>query len=206
MKLPSLYSPTTPEEFIGPAAHVARLLQRAVADALANGNAPVKVLFNGDPGIGKSELAKYLMRLLGCDAKWSVKKYSGTDVDIECVREIAKDLHYKDLFGAYRLIWIEEADAIPPAAQTRFLLLLDDLLPGAAVVATSNCKPDEFKKRFQTRFKIYEVEPPAPHEIETLLRRVGVTDPRTIKNIATFACGCVRQALLDAESALQAVG
>ena len=109
----------------------------------------------------------------------------------------------QDLFGKYRLIWIEEADAIPAAAQTRFLLL-DDLPAGAAVVATSNCKLEDFKKRFQTRFKIYEVEPPAPHEIETLLRRVGLADERTIKNIATFACGCVRQALLDAESALQA--
>ncbi len=204
MNLPSLYIPTKLEDFIGPAADIARLMQRAVSDATAAGNAPLKVLFNGDPGVGKSALAKYLMTLLGCHPKWSVKKYSGTDVDIECVREIAIDLHYKDLYSAYRLIWIEEADAISAAAQTRFLTLLDDLPNGSAVVATSNCKTEDFKKRFQTRFKIYEVEAPQPHEIAGLLRRVGLTQEQLINHISTMACGCVRQALLDAESALQA--
>jgi DNA polymerase III delta prime subunit len=203
LKLPSLYTPTSPDDFIGPAAKVAVLLQRAVRDALEADKAPIKVLFNGEPGIGKSALAKYLMHLLGCDPRWSVKKYNGTQVKIETVEEIANDLHYRDMFGSYRLIWIEEADVIPALAQVRFLTLLDDLPNGCAVVCTSNCKLDEFKKRFQTRFKIYEVEPPAPHEVETLLRKF-LTNPRDITNIATFACGNVRQALLDAETSLQA--
>jgi replication-associated recombination protein RarA len=202
-KLPSLYSPNAPEDFIGPAAQVARLLQRAVKDAFEAERAPLKVLFNGDPGIGKSALAKFLIGLLGADPKWSVKKYNGTRVKVETVDDIAADLHYRDMFGNYRVIWIEEADAIPALAQVTFLTLLDDLPNGCAVVATSNCKLDEFKKRFQTRFKLYEVEPPAPHEIEVLLRKF-LTNPRDINNIATFACGCVRQALLDAETSLQA--
>jgi replication-associated recombination protein RarA len=203
VKLPSLYTPTSADDFIGPAAKVAVLLQRAVRDAVEADKAPIKVLFNGEPGIGKSALAKYLMHLLQCDPKWSVKKYNGTQVKIETVEEIANDLHYRDMFGTYRLIWIEEADVIPALAQVRFLTLLDDLPNGCAVVCTSNCKLDEFKKRFQTRFKIYEVEPPTPREVEALLRKF-LTNPRDITNIATFACGNVRQALLDAETSLQA--
>ena len=201
--LPSLYDPKTAEDFIGPAAKVAGLLQRAVRDALAADRAPLKILFNGEPGIGKSALAKYLMSLLGCDARWSVKKYSGTQVKIETVEDIANDLHYRDMFGTYRLIWIEEADVVPPVAQVRLLTLLDDLPKGCAVVCTSNCRVDEFKKRFQTRFKIYELEPPQPNEIASLLKKF-LADPRDIANISTFACGNVRAALLDAELALQA--
>jgi replication-associated recombination protein RarA len=201
--LPSLYVPKSPEEFIGDAAKVARQLQRVVSDARAAGNAPIKILLNGEPGIGKSALAKYFIQLLGCDPKWSTKKYNGTQVKMETAEEIAADFHYRDMFGDYRVIWIEETDAIPAAAQVRWLTLLDDLPYGCAVVCTSNCKLEEFKKRFQTRFKIYEVEPPTPQEIQMLLRKF-LTNPMHINNIATFACGNVRQALLDAESCLQA--
>ena len=121
------------------------------------------------------------------------------------MEEIAQDLNYRDMFGAYRVIWIEEADAVPPVAQVRLLTLLDDLPNGCAMVCTSNCKLDEFKKRFQTRFKVFELEPPSPEEIRILLSKF-LTNQREITTIATFACGNVRQALLDAESALQAAG
>ena len=131
------------------------------------------------------------MSLLGCNAKWSARKLNGTQVKIETVEEIANDLHYQDLFGTYRFIWIEEADALPPIAQVRFLTLLDDLPNGCAVVCTSNCKIDEFKGRFQTRFKIFEIDPPAPHELEALLRL----------HVEMF-----RQALLDAEGVTETAG
>jgi len=203
--LPSLYSPSSSEEFIGSASKIALLLQKVVKDAEASSKAPFRILFNGEPGIGKSALAKYLMHLLRCDPRWSVRKLNGTQVRIETLEEIAADLHYKDLFGNWRLIWIEEADAVPTVAQVRLLTILDDLPNGTAIVCTSNCKLADFRKRFQTRFKIYEVEAPGPEEIQGLLKKF-LNDPRTILNIATFACGNVRQALLDAESALQAAG
>jgi len=201
--LPSQYVPLRPEDFIGDAAKIARQLQRVVNDALAADLAPIKILFNGEPGIGKSALAKYLLHLLGCDPKWSTKKYNGTQVDKECVEELANNLHYRDMFGTYRLIWIEEADAIPAVAQIRFLTLLDDLPAGCAVVCTSNCTLDEFKKRFQTRFKVYELEAPKDHEIAGLLGKF-LTNKTAITNISTMACGNVRGAMLDAEMSLQA--
>jgi DNA polymerase III delta prime subunit len=203
MKLPSLYKPTCPEEFIGDAANVARELQRAVRAALDHDCAPVKVLFNGEPGIGKSALALYLQSLLGCHPKWSTKKYNGTQVKLETLEDIARDLQFRDMFGAYRMIWIDEADAIPSAAQIRFLTLLDDLPNSCAVVCTSNCKLEDFAKRFQTRFKIYEIEPPKSHEVAGLLRLWPLRES-DISQISTFACGNVRAALLDAERALQA--
>ena len=204
MKLPSLYNPSSPEEIIGSAGQIAAEIERAVKDAIENGNAPFKVIFAGDAGTGKSTLANLTIKALGVTSKWAVKKFSGVDVDIECVRQIAQDLHYKDLFGAYRVIWIEEADSIPPAAQTRFLMLMDELPSSCAIVCTTNAKSDDFKNRFQTRFKFYEVAAPEPHEIQNLLVvKFGIAK-RDAVQIATFACGNVRAALLDAERLLQA--
>jgi replication-associated recombination protein RarA len=203
MILPTQYQPLAPEEFIGNDAQTtARMLQRIVSDARTAGNHPIKLLFNGEPGIGKTSLARYLIHLLGCHPQHSVRKFNGTQVKIETVEDIARDLHYKDLFGNYRVIQIEEADFIPTVAQARFLTLLDDLPPGCAVACTSNCKLADFQKRFQTRFKVFELEPPAPSDITALLRR-WPADPRAITHISTFACGNVRQALNDLESALQ---
>ena len=51
-KLPSLYSPKTPEDIIGPAGQIAVELKRAVKDARESENAPLKVLFAGDAGTG----------------------------------------------------------------------------------------------------------------------------------------------------------
>ena len=203
MKLPSLYTPSSPEEIIGSAGQIAVELQRAVKDAIENDNAPIKVIFAGDPGVGKSTLANLLIKELGVTSKWAVKRYSGADVSVETVRDIAQDLHYKDLFGAYRIIWVEEADAMSDAAKTRFLLVLDDLPSSVAVICTTNAKCDDLKTRFSTRFKFYEVAVPEPHEIRALLARFGIAK-RDAVQIATFACGNVRAALLDAERLLQA--
>jgi replication-associated recombination protein RarA len=205
MKLPSLYNPSSPEEIIGSAKQIAVELKRAVKDALDNGNAPIKVIFAGDPGVGKSTLANLLIKELGVTSRWAVKKYSGADVTVEMVREIAADLHYRDLFGCYRIIWIEEVDAASDSAKTRFLMEIDDLPPAVAVICTTNAKDGGLKKRFETRFKYYQIDPPKSHEIQNLLVvKFGIAK-RDAVQIATFACGNVRAALLDAERLLQAV-
>jgi replication-associated recombination protein RarA len=200
--LPSLFIPQSPDDFVGPAQKHALILQRVVKDALANGNAPLKLLFNGEPGIGKSSLARYFIQLLGV-SKWSTTKLNGTSLTKERVEELAKCFQYKDLYGTYRVLWIEEADTIPPVAQINFLTFMDDLPSGAAIVATSNCSTTDFVARFQTRFKLHEVDPPGPVEVAALLRRFMI-DEVAIQNISTFACGNVRAALHDAELTLQA--
>jgi replication-associated recombination protein RarA len=181
---------------------VAVQLEKAVRLSNQNGRTPLKFLFNGHPGIGKSDLVKFLQHLLGCD-KWSYTKLNGTQCKMEKVEEIAATLHYRSLFSDWRMLWIDEADQIPNVAQVRFLTLLDDLPSGVAVACTSNCKLEEFEKRFQTRFQAFELASPPPEEIETFLNRICPEINGASRQIATFACGNVRQALLDAQGALQ---
>jgi DNA polymerase III delta prime subunit len=187
---------------------VAQQLARAVRLANQNGRTPLKFLFNGKPGLGKSALVQYLLHLLGCN-KWSTTKLNGTQLNgtqckIEMIEEIAASFRYKSLFSEWRMLWIDEADEIPRVAQVRALTLVDDLPDGVVVACTSNCALSDFEARFQTRFQVFELAPPPPAEIEKLLVRIAPQIPvRSLGQIAAFACGNVRQALLDAQGALQ---
>ncbi|HTV61341.1 MAG TPA: AAA family ATPase [Verrucomicrobiae bacterium] len=210
------FIPKSIEDFIGTnrvertksildgAKSIAVHLEKAVRLSRQNENAPIKFLFNGVPGIGKSDLARYLQFLTGCD-QWSTTKLNGTTCKIEKVEEIARSLQYKTLFGDYRMLWIDEADEIPRLAQVRFLTLLDDSPAGVVVVCTSNCTLSSFENRFQTRFQVFEVAAPPIADIEKLIIRLAPEIPaRDAMQIANFAGGNVRQALLDAQGLLQA--
>jgi replication-associated recombination protein RarA len=202
------FVPKSANDFIGAGATqhgsgakaVALHIERIVHQAKAADNTPIRILMNGNPGLGKTALALYLQNLLGCD-KWSTTKLNGTQLKIELIEEIAKSLHYRGLFGDYRCVHIDEADEVPRVAQVRFLSLLDDLPDGVAVVCTSNCKLKDFENRFQTRFQVFEIQPPAVNEIQAML--CDYINQPTAKHIANFACGNVRQALLDAIGVLQ---
>jgi replication-associated recombination protein RarA len=201
--LPTEYKPKKLADFIGPARRCAELLDRAIALAKPTG-APIKFLINGKPGVGKSSLAEYFQQQLGV-TKWSTRKLNGTEVKCEVVDEMSASMAYKDMFGGYRLIWIDEADKIPSLAQVRILSFLDDLPRYAAVVCTSNCKLSEFEPRFQTRFQPLEIEGPTGEELFEFLKQfLPDTHHATLKGIATFACGNVRAALLDCQNALLA--
>lgn len=196
------FVPAGPEDFIGPSRAVAEALRQKASDAVALGGMPLRFLLNGQPGVGKTALARYLQKLLEVHPKWSTMKFSGVDVTVDGVRTIADALHLRDLYSPWRLIWIEEADKIPTAAQVRFLMLLDEMPRHTAVLCTSNCKLEHFENRFQTRFNIPLpfITGPSGEEVEAFLRDiVGDGVPASdLRNIATFCCGNVRGALLDA--------
>jgi replication-associated recombination protein RarA len=179
---------------------VAQHIERIVHQSKASDFSSIKIMMNGAPGLGKTALALYLQSLAGCN-KWNTSKYNGVQMKLEVIEEIGRQFQQTNLFGDYRMLHIDEADAIPPVAQVRFLSLLDDLPDGVVVACTSNCKLKEFESRFQTRFQVFEIEPPTPAEIESLL--CGYVSPEAARQIATFACGNVRQALLDAKGVLQ---
>ena len=193
------YIPTGPDDFIGPSRKVARQLANFIALANASGRSPLRVMLNGHPGVGKSAMVRYAQSLLGVHPKWSTYKFSGVDVSVEKLRDLAGQLHLRDLFGEWRLIWIEEADRIPTAAQVRFLMLLDEMPPGTAVLCTSNCKVSDFDKRFETRFKFPEafIQAPTAAEIEQFIAAKLGPHPG-LRTACEFACGNVRAALNDA--------
>lgn len=194
------YTPTSVDDFIGSARDWAQLLAAPIQRARER-QAALKVLINGPPGTGKSMLAKYIAHQLGCQ-RLSITKVSGAAVTTEMVDDWQRLTRSTDLFGL-RLIQIEELDELArnKRAQVRMMELLDELRPGNAIIGTSNCRVDDFEKRFQRRFQpVCEVENVDAAEIAAFLERWC---PASIARvIAADAKGCVAQALLDAQTYL----
>jgi len=196
---PTNYKPQRPEDFIGPAKDLAVLLETKAKKAVRSGD-PLKIMIRGEPGIGKSALCDRFLAELGAN-KWTTTKLNGTELKVDTIDEWASRLCYRELYGTYRVLRIEEADKVNAFVQARMLTLLDDLPDHVAVICTSNKELKDFDPRFQSRFQVFGLKPPAPDEIKWLLKKFGLRKD-DINRIAQFCCGNVRLALCDAQSAL----
>jgi replication-associated recombination protein RarA len=198
MSIPSMYRPTTEAQFIGPARRFAAALSSL---ARAAGRDPIAVLLWGAPGIGKTALATHFARSFPGDS--NVVTYNGTQLGIDEVEQIGRDLRFRDMFGRRRIWQIEEVDQVTAKAQIRLLTILDNLPQDTAFVCTTNVSPDQLQERFQTRFTPFEITPPTGEEIEALLGQFKLPTAAA-KAIAHMCGGNVRQALLDANAAFTA--
>lgn len=196
---PIEFKPASAAEFIGPARKVALTLDSIITRCAPTG-APLKVLLYGLPGVGKSALADYLLARLQIN-KFSITKLSGTEVRLEDVQEWAGRLCYRDLFSSYKILRIEEMDRASHTARAGMLNVLDDLPDHVGVICTTNQSVKELEPRFLSRFQAIEVKPPAADEIKTLLSRFKLRKT-ALDRISQFACGNVRLALNDAQTAL----
>ena len=88
--LPSQFHAQTASDFIGPARLNALYIEQLVAQSQPIG-APIKLLILGPPGVGKSDLAGFLARLLHID-KWSLQKFNGTQLKIETVDDLVNEV------------------------------------------------------------------------------------------------------------------
>ena len=110
------------------------------------------------------------------------------------------------LFGVYSVRIINEKDRCTREAQDLLLSYLDRLPPGRAVIGTSNLQLDLLTERFQTRFQSIKLMSPSTDDIAALLRRHWPVDRATAARIAVGSGSCVRAALADLETRLDAEG
>jgi MoxR-like ATPase len=199
--MPSQFRCSSHEDFIGPASKESRMIKRMVDLCKENGNAAIKLLILGAAGIGKTQLAEHFLRCTG-STKWSAYTFNGTGFKVDDCADLARTVHYKT--PEYRTIVINEVDRVPPVAQVAMLSLLDDLPPHNAIVCTSNCGVKDLEPRFQSRFQVIQLASPSDDEITEFLSGRWKLTTTIARQIATFANGNVRQALLDAQSYLVA--
>ena len=194
-----LYKPSQISEIIGPAKQYAALIEHYVAQCKLR-KETIRLLILGPPGCGKSTLSHFAVKCIGT-GKWSTRIMNGTELKIEEVEEIAHWLRIGSLYGDYNVLQVEEVDAVPIVAQTRFLTLMDQIPWHSSVICTSNCSVTQLEARFGGRFKNFEIKPPSDVDIEALLIRLG-TPAKAARHHAVMACGDVRRAIENADTSL----
>lgn len=196
--------PTSPDDFIGGARDAAKAMALTIAKAKSREFAPIKLMYAGAPGIGKTALSYFARHLLGVN-RFACHDVNGTDVTIEFVRDLRSSMHLSanTLFGDYRLICVHESDKMSAQAQAGFLTMLDNLPSRACVICTTNqtiASTDKMEReRFTSRCKYTEILPPTPQEVANMLTSKFGVPTEIASQIAVNTNGNVRAALLEAE-------
>ncbi len=200
---PASFVPTRPEDFLGPARTIALMLAAKADALLAPGTPamPVKMLFYGAPGVGKTELVKFFANRLAWH-KTAIEDISGRNVTIDVVRRWQESAHYIPIGGHWVIKTVQELDLCPPAAQDLLLQCLDQAPKHTAFLGTSNLQLTMLSERFETRLQQFKVMAPTTDEIASFLRkRWGFTKEEAAR-IAVGSGGNCRAACLDAQSIL----
>ena len=137
-------------------------------------------------------------------SRFAVEEFNGKLVTVEVVKQWMGTLAANSLFGVYSVRIINEMDRCTRDAQDLLLSYLDRLDAGRAVIGTSNLQLNLLTERFQTRFQSIKIAAPSTEDIADLLCRHWPVDQATALRIAVGSGGCVRAALADLESWLDA--
>lgn len=196
---------------IGPAVTVLE-----AAFSLAAKRERVCLLFDGDPGVGKTTLADAIALRLTGGVTHAIETVNGQSLNIEHVRHWRTSAAYGNLFSDWTIKRVDELDHASPAAMAELLTHLDQLPKRHAIIATTN----EFGKlraaskgRLESRFIRFRVDAPSVDDtVAHLVKafRINKTQARAIAIGAVpegelITAGCnIRTAQHDAE-ALSAV-
>jgi len=197
---PSAFVPLKAEDFIGPARTIALMLERKAIEAQSN-PFPIKMLFFGSPGTGKTRLVEMFANRLA----WhpiAVESTNGRNLTIDVVRRWQDAARYLTIGGQWTIRIVNELDTAPQASQDLVLTLLDEMPPHTAFLGTSNLQLMALSERFETRLQQFKVEHPSTEEIAGFLtKRWGFPKQRALE-LAVGSGNNVRAALLDCQSIL----
>jgi DNA polymerase-3 subunit delta' len=186
-----------------------------VRRALASGKLPHAYLFAGPDGVGKRTAALALAAALNCEREPGAAHCecgpcekiaaglhpdvlllapggTGKQIVIEQVREVMAALGYPPHEGRARVIIVDDADKMNPAAQNAFLKTLEEP-PARTHVILCSTAPDRLLVTIRSRCQRVRFAPLAVEVVVGLLRAQGVDDG-VARQAARVAGGSVARA------------
>ncbi len=184
------------KHLFGPAGRLANLFARTLEDSAE----PVKLLFTGEPGCGKTSLANQIAATL-CGSSYAIESVNGRKCSIHVVSEWQRSTASTCMFGTgNRAFVINEVDTCPADSQDLLLTFLDEMPDNCAFIGTSNLDLSALSERFRTRLQRHEVAAPEPEEIAAHLCEAFGAPEMIAQQIAFLCGGNVRAAELDARA------
>jgi DNA polymerase-3 subunit delta' len=199
------------------------LLSRAVARQTL----PPSLLFAGPSGIGKRRVATTLASVINCLAPQSTDLFERDacgecaacrriargvhpdvivlepgemgSIKIEAVRDVVDRAGFRPFEGRRRVVVIDEADALVPAAQNAMLKTLEEPPPASIFLLVSSL-PDALLPTIRSRCPRLRFGPLSPSEVAEVLMRDHQYSATDARAAAADADGSVGRAL-SAESA-----
>ncbi len=200
--------------------------KRILTGAFARRRVPSTYLFTGEAGIGKRSLAIEFGRLLNCLSP--VKGEDGPDacgvcshcerirkevhpdfrmvtpedgmIRIEQVRELIEFLSFKPLEATYKIIVIDEAERMNPAASNAFLKTLEEPPEGSVIILVTSL-PDQLLDTVRSRCFQVRFTPLSRRETERVLERIGIEGARKRERLAMLLQGCPGRVLAEEDQA-----
>jgi DNA polymerase III gamma/tau subunit len=171
---------------------------------------PHALLFAGPSGCGKTTLARILQRKLKCGDNDFLEVNCADFRGIDMVREIRNTIDLYPLAGPTRVILIDEAHQLTPAAQDALLKMLEEP-PSHTYFILATTRPNKLVNTIRTRVAQYNVGLLNDVDMKTLLRRVCKAEdillPMSVAtSLMTHAGGSPRKALVLLEQVAAAKG
>lgn len=149
-KTDDIFSPQTFDEYIGqePAKHLARIM---VGAARKERRALPNIMLVGEYGLGKTSLAKIIMR----EAGLPVRLYDGMSINKE--------------FPDDKTLLIDEIHNLESSTADTLNLHLDS---GKYQIIGCTNNPGALPSAFRSRFRTIQLTPYSPNELKTIARRI----------------------------------
>lgn len=199
-----------------------RRIVALLARSVARDSLPPSLIFSGPAGVGKRLAATALAQALNCQQPVTSNRPPGVDacgtcaactriargvhpdvlvlepgdsgsIKIEQVRDVVDRAAYRPFEGRRRVVIIDEADALVPAAQNALLKTLEEP-PSMSVFILVTARPDVLLSTVRSRCPRLNFRPLSPNDIAAALVARGQTETGA-RAVAAAADGSLGRAL-----------